>query len=104
MQSEKPSWQSKMQRTGTALLTMLFAAGITLVIGKLLQRPFSLIFGFALFLFFLGLWLIFYALWYWFFFEHPAENAKKLPISSKELRRRTKAFYDNLSQRGNPHL
>jgi hypothetical protein len=32
----------------------------------------------------------------WVFFEHPAEIAKKLPISSIELRRKKKKFFDTL--------
>jgi hypothetical protein len=32
----------------------------------------------------------------WVFFRRPAELKKKLPIGSKELRRKRKEFYDNL--------
>jgi hypothetical protein len=32
----------------------------------------------------------------WLFFTRPEELKKKLPISSKELRRKTKDFYDSL--------
>jgi len=39
---------------------------------------------------------IFTVAWTWVFFEWPAELKKKLPISSEELRRRKKEFYDSL--------
>jgi hypothetical protein len=32
----------------------------------------------------------------WAFFTRPEELKRKLPISSKELRRKAKEFYDNL--------
>jgi DMSO reductase anchor subunit len=32
----------------------------------------------------------------WIFFTRPAELKKKLPVNSKELRRKTKEFYDSL--------
>jgi preprotein translocase subunit SecY len=54
-------------------------------------------FGFAVvFLIFVVLTVTFYVLWMWVFFEHPAEIAKKLPISSIELRRKKKKFFDTL--------
>jgi hypothetical protein len=32
-----------------------------------------------------------------------SEQNKKIPTSSKELRRRTKEFYDRLASQGRPH-
>jgi hypothetical protein len=40
------------------------------------------------------LWIGFYFTGIWMLVERPAELDKKFPISSKELRRRRKEFYD----------
>ena len=45
---------------------------------------------------FLVAWFASHLVGHWAMFERPAELRKKLPISSKELRRREKEFYDNL--------
>jgi hypothetical protein len=50
----------------------------------------------AVFVIFLGACIACYLVWNWIFFERAAELEKRIPISSKELRRRTKEFYDNL--------
>jgi hypothetical protein len=36
----------------------------------------------------------------WIMVDHPAELKRKIPISSKELRRRRKRFYDWLASQG----
>ena len=41
----------------------------------------------------------FYRVGIWVAVDRPAELNRKLPISSKELLRRTKAFYERLAQR-----
>jgi hypothetical protein len=43
---------------------------------------------------FICLWVGFYLAGIWMLVERPAELDRKFPISSKELRRRRKAFYD----------
>jgi hypothetical protein len=43
----------------------------------------------------------FYLVGTWVMVDRPAELKKKIPISSKELRRRTKLFYDWLARQGN---
>jgi len=43
-----------------------------------------------------GSFLAFYIAWHWVFVERPAELDRKIPISSQELRRRKKQFYDSL--------
>jgi hypothetical protein len=95
---EKPRWQSSVLSVGTAIQTALIAAGFALIIWRrFIWRQLSPTFGFAvIFLIFVVLALAFYVLWIWVFFEHPTEIAKKLPISSKELRRKKKEFFDNL--------
>jgi hypothetical protein len=42
------------------------------------------------------LFIGFYFAWRWVFFERQDELNKKFPVSSKELRRRKKEFYDSL--------
>ncbi|MCU1305237.1 MAG: hypothetical protein JWQ87_5521 [Candidatus Sulfotelmatobacter sp.] len=95
---EKPRWQSSVLSIGTAILSTLFSAGFALIIWKRsIWQQLSPTFGFAMvFLIFVVLAGAFYVLVMWFFFEHPAEIAKKLPISSSELRRKQKEFFDNL--------
>jgi hypothetical protein len=53
-------------------------------------------------LIFIALWIGFYFAGVWAVVDRLAELARKFPISSKELRRRTKAFYDQLSSKGRP--
>ena len=43
----------------------------------------------------------FYLVVSWVMVDHAAEVKRKVPISSKELRRRTKRFYDWLASQGN---
>jgi hypothetical protein len=47
-------------------------------------------------LIFIGFCFAFYFVWNWFLYERPAELRKKLPTSSKELRKREKEFFDSL--------
>jgi hypothetical protein len=51
-------------------------------------------------LIFIGLCVAFYFVWNWVLYERPAELEKKLPISSKEFRRRKKELYDWLAAQG----
>jgi hypothetical protein len=41
-------------------------------------------------------WIASYFVAHWAMFERSAELRRKYPVSSKELRRRQKEFYDNL--------
>src|SRR5437763_3434501 len=95
---EKPHWQSSLLSVGTAIQTTAIAAGLALIIWRYwLSRLHRRTIGFGiLFLIFLGLAVAFYALWMWVFFEHPAEIAERVPISSQELRRKRKRFFDSL--------
>ena len=95
---EKSHWQSSVLSVGTAIQTTAIAAGVALLIWRyLLSQLLSRAIGFGiLFLIFLGLAVAFYVLWMWIFFEHPAEIAEELPISSQELRRKRKRFFDSL--------
>jgi hypothetical protein len=51
-------------------------------------------------LIFLALWIGFYFTGIWTAVDRPAELNRKFPISSKELHRRKKAFYDWLASQG----
>jgi len=44
------------------------------------------------------LWFLFSFVWRWVFFERGPELDRKIPVSSKELRRRNKEFFDDLQQ------
>jgi hypothetical protein len=91
-QNEKSGWRGPVLRVGAAMQAMMYAAVVTLIVWRF--NP-TLHFG-ALFLIFAGFSVAFYFLWIWVFVERPAELAKKLPISGKELRRKRQEFYDSL--------
>lgn len=55
--------------------------------------------GTVLLLVLLVLWVIYGVAWRWLFFERQPELEKKIPLSSKELRKRKKEFFDSLEQR-----
>jgi hypothetical protein len=79
-------------RVGVGICSLPPAIFMTLLIGRLNPS----LKGSALLLIFAGACVASYFVWNWMFFERPAELNKKIPISSKELRGRTKEFYDNL--------
>ena len=93
----KPSWKDSVRHIGNLILTVPLAAAAAGIVWKLsIWRVINQNLGFvALFITFGVLAVVFYALveWYW---NRPAELAKKLPMSSRVLRRRRKEFYDNL--------
>lgn len=89
---EERGWRGPVQRVGAALQAILYAVVVTLMVWGL--KP-TLRTG-VLFRIFGGFCIAFYFLWTWFFVERPAELAKRLPISSKELRRKRQDFYDSL--------
>ena len=91
-QDGKSGWRGHVLRVGAAMQAMLYAVVVTLVVWRF--NP-TLRLG-ALFLIFAGFSIAFYFLWIWVFVDHPAELAKKLPISGKELRRKRQEFYDSL--------
>jgi hypothetical protein len=47
-----------------------------------------------------AVWIAFYLIGVWVVVDRPAELSRKLPISSKELHRRKKEFYDWLASQG----
>ena len=74
---------------GIVLATM-FAPTITAIIHNLKPELHIAL----TFLTFVCLWIGFYFTGNWILVERPAELDRKFPISSKELRRRKKEFYD----------
>jgi hypothetical protein len=72
---------------GSAVLTVVAIEPIYPAI-----RPRSLLIVFFL------LWFLFSFVWRWVFFERGPELDRKIPVSSKELRRRKKEFFDDLQQ------
>ncbi len=89
---KKTGWRRSVLRIGTAMQAILYAVLVTGIVWRF--NP-TLPYG-ALVLIFVGFCIALYFLWIWVFVERPAELAKKLPISSKELRRKRQEFYDNL--------
>jgi hypothetical protein len=47
---------------------------------------------------FVVVWLLFRIVWGWVFFQRRAELDKKIHVSSKELRKRKKEFFDSLDR------
>jgi phosphate/sulfate permease len=94
---KKPDWQITMLHVGTVVLVVPLAVGVALIVWKLsfwrlISSTLGLIFFTVAAIVFA---VVFYSIleWYW---NRPAQLSKRIPISSKELRRRTKQFYDDL--------
>jgi hypothetical protein len=47
---------------------------------------------------FVAMWVLFRIVWGWVFFQRRAELNKKILVSSKELRKRKKEFFDSLER------
>jgi hypothetical protein len=47
---------------------------------------------------FVPMWLLFRIVWGWIFFQRRAELDKKIPVTSRELRKRKKEFFDSLER------
>ena len=89
---KKAGWIDSIQRVGAWICALPSATMVTFVI-----RDFNPLLGAgAVFLIFSGAYFACYLVWYWILFVRPTELSKKLPISSDELRRQRKEFYDNL--------
>lgn len=77
-------------RLGSAVVGMGYAGLLTGFVQDLWRRlgPVPLI------SIFIVLWIVSYQGLLWLFVDRTAELEKKFPITSQELRRRKKAFYD----------
>jgi hypothetical protein len=96
LKSEKPPWQFSALRAGFIVLAVPIAAGLALIVWKLsFWRLINPTLGFVtLFITSVVFSIAFYLLLVWLF--ETAEVAKRLPTSSRELRRKRRAFFDNL--------
>ncbi|MGP0096472.1 MAG: hypothetical protein ACLPHI_05520 [Terriglobales bacterium] len=96
LKSEKPPWQFSALRAGFIVLAVPIAAGLALIVWKLsFWRLINPTLGFVtLFITSVVFSIAFYLLLVWLF--ETAEVAKRLPTSSRELRRKRRALFDNL--------
>jgi hypothetical protein len=94
---EQPAWEVSIQKAGHVFLAALFAAAGALIVWKLsFWRLIGPTYGIAFFLVtFLVFAVVFYSFLEWFR-KRPDEIAKRVHTPSKELRRKTKQFFDNL--------
>jgi membrane protein implicated in regulation of membrane protease activity len=94
---QRPEWEIAMRHAGSAVLAIPLAVCAALILWKLsFWRLISSTVGLVAFAVYAVVFIIvFYSIfeWYW---HRPDELAKRLPISSKELRKKTKQFYDSL--------
>jgi hypothetical protein len=95
---ERPAWEISMQKVGHTVLAVPPAAGAALIVWKLsIWRVISQTTGLVAFLVtFIVFAVVLYSLFAWLFRKRPDEIAKRVPTPSKELRRKTKQFFDNL--------
>jgi hypothetical protein len=89
---KKPGWRSQIRPIGTAMYAIASAFLTVIAVWQFHASARVL----PVLLIFVGLCVMFYFVWYWVFYERPAELEKRLPVSSKELRRRKKEFFENL--------
>jgi hypothetical protein len=94
---ERPAWEISVQKIGHSVLAVLFAAAGALIVWKLsIWRLIGPTIGLVSFLVtFIVFAVVFYSFLEWFR-KRPDEIAKRVPTPSKELRRKTKQFFDNL--------
>jgi hypothetical protein len=79
------------QRIGTWLYA-LASAVLALVAFHPNVRPIFLL------VMFVAMWLLFRIVWGWVFFQRRAELDKEIYVSSTELRKRKKEFFDSLDR------
>jgi hypothetical protein len=94
---QRPAWEISARRVGNIVFAVPLAAGAALIVWKLsIWRVISQTLGLvAFFVTFAVFAVVFCSLLEWFW-NRPDEIAKRVPTSSKELRRKRKEFYDNL--------
>ena len=84
--------KSRVNRFGVWLYALSSAAITTVVVEQFLPGLHAA----PLLIILVSLCIVFSFVWRWVFFERPEELDKKIPISSKELRRQKKEFFDSL--------
>jgi hypothetical protein len=97
---KRPEWEITMRHAGSVVMAVPLAFGTALVIWRwffwsLITSTLGLIFFCVMAI---GLAVVFYGILEWHL-NGPDQLAKRIPISSKELRRRTKQFYDSLPKK-----
>lgn len=95
---ERPAWEISVQKVGHTVLAVLFAAAAALIVWKLsIWRLIGPTFGLVFFLVtFIVFAVVLYSSLEWLFRKRPDEIARRVPTPSKELRRKTKQFFDTL--------
>jgi uncharacterized protein YacL len=93
----RPAWEMSVRHAGNKVIAVTLAAGVALIVWKLSTgRVISQTVGIVAFLVaFIVFAVVFYSFLEWFS-NRPDEIARRVPTSSKELRRKTKQFFDNL--------
>lgn len=94
IEPNKTGWPWSVRRLGS----WLYSIGSALLVTTLIRGSNPTLRPGTILLIIGGFCVAFYFLWTWVFFERPAELDKKLPINSKELRRKRKEFFDSFLQ------
>ena len=94
----RPAWQISVGHVGMIVMAVPLAGVAALIVWKLsIWRLISQTLGIVAFLVtFIVFAIVLYSLFEWLFWTRPDEIAKRVPTSSKELRRKTKQFFDSL--------
>jgi hypothetical protein len=99
IRAKRPTWEISARHVGNIVFAVPLAVGAALIVWKLsIWRAISHALGLVAFLVTFAVFaVVFYSLleWYW---TRPDEIARRVPTSSKELRRKRKEFYDNLQK------
>jgi hypothetical protein len=98
LRPERPAWQISVGHVGRIVMAVPLAGVAALIVWKLsIWRLISQTLGIVAFLVtFIVFTIVFYSLFEWLFWTRPDEIGKRVPTSSKELRRKTKQFFDSL--------
>jgi hypothetical protein len=82
----------RIERIGAGVISGTLAIGPTAIFGVKMARP-SIA---AIIVFFAASCGVIYLVWEWIFITRPQQVKKNVPITSAELRRRRKRFFDSL--------
>jgi len=82
----------RVKRIGIGVISGTLAIGPAAIFGFKMARP-SIA---AVVVFFAASWGLIYLLWEWLFITRVQQVQKNVPITSAELRRRRKRFFDSL--------
>jgi len=98
LRPERPVWQISVGHVGRIVMAVPLAGGAALIVWRLsFWRLISQTVGIVAFIVTFGVFaVVLYFLLEWLFWKRPDEIVKTVPTSSKELRRKTKQFFDSL--------